>query len=314
MAGDSAAGATMYVTLEPCSHFGRTNPCANLIIDRKISRVVIATIDPNEHISGQGIKRLEEANIMVDVGLLKDKALKLNKEFFHYITEKTPYVTMKTAMSLDGKIATQTGESNWITSENARLDVHHYRHQHDAILVGVGTVIADNPKLTTRLYKGGKSPIRIILDTTLRTPLTANVVTDQQVATWIFTGKKVEQPKIKPFLKYPLVEIIQLESESISIHNVLQILGKRKIMSLFVEGGSEINGSFLETGNINQLITYIAPKLIGGRLAPTSIGGIGISNLNNVRQVEIQQIKQIGDDIKIVSELVKEENNVYWDY
>lgn len=250
----------------------------------------------------------------MEVGLLRAEAMELNKEFFHYIKTKTPYVTMKTATSLDGKIATSAGESKWITGEMARLDVHQYRHQHDAILVGVQTVIADDPSLTTRLPNGGKSPIRIILDTTLRTPINAQVVTDQKVATWIFTGKNVEQAKVNLFIKHSTVEIIQLESESISISDVLQVLGKREIMSLFVEGGSEINGSFLEARKINQLITYIAPKLIGGTLAPTSIGGIGIQYIREVPQLKIKTVEQIGKDIKIVSELQKEENDVYRDY
>lgn len=313
MAGDLANGATMYVTLEPCSHYGKTNPCADLIIKKKISRVVVATVDPNEKVSGKGINRLKEAGLQVEIGLLREEAMELNKEFFHYIKTKKPYVTMKTATSLDGKIATYKGESQWITGVKARLDVHQNRHQHDAILVGVQTVITDNPSLTTRLPNGGKNPIRIILDTTLRTPIHANVVTNEEGVTWIFTGKNVKQSKLDQFSNHFNVEVIQLESESISINDVLQVLGKRKVMSLFVEGGSVVNGSFLESGKINQVITYIAPKLIGGTVAPTSIGGTGIGNIQDVPKLKIKTVEQIGEDIKVVSEFEKEENDVYWD-
>lgn len=183
MAGERTKGATLYVTLEPCSHFGRTPPCANLIIEKGVDRVVIATLDPNNKVTGKGVEKLRNSGIQVDVGILAKEAHTLNKQFFHYIRAQTPFVTLKSAMSLDGKIATVTGESRWITGEEARKDAHYYRHTHDAILVGVNTVLKDKPHLTTRLPLGGKNPIRIILDTHLHTPLEANVVTDREAKT-----------------------------------------------------------------------------------------------------------------------------------
>jgi diaminohydroxyphosphoribosylaminopyrimidine deaminase/5-amino-6-(5-phosphoribosylamino)uracil reductase len=170
MAGIKAKGATLYVTLEPCSHFGKTPPCSDLVIRTGIKKVFVATTDPNPQVAGTGIERIRKAGIEVHLGLLQEEARELNKVFFYNIRTGLPFVTLKSAISLDGKTATVTGESKWITGEEARNDVHQYRHQHDAILVGVNTLIKDNPTLTTRLASGGKNPVRIILDTHLRTP------------------------------------------------------------------------------------------------------------------------------------------------
>ncbi|MBP1970651.1 diaminohydroxyphosphoribosylaminopyrimidine deaminase/5-amino-6-(5-phosphoribosylamino)uracil reductase [Virgibacillus natechei] len=311
MAGDKAIGATIYVTLEPCAHHGRTPPCAELIIDKGIKRAVIAVTDPNEKVAGQGINMLREANVQVDLGVLEKDAEELNAVFFHYTKTKTPFVTVKSAISLDGKTATVTGESKWITGEEARLDVHHYRRTHDAILVGINTVLTDNPSLTARIPNSGGNPVRIILDTNLRTPLDANVVTDNEAPTWIFVGKHVEETKMEPFFKKPQVDVIQLEDEEIRINNVLEMLGEREITSLFVEGGAAINGSFLKNGQINQLLMYMAPKLIGGKLAPTSFTGEGIRQISDVLELEIKEVEMIGEDIKFRAETRKEEKDVY---
>lgn len=308
MAGTNARGATIYVTLEPCSHVGKTPPCAQLIIHSGIARVVVANEDPHEKVAGQGIVMLQEAGITVDVGVLKEEVAEINDVFFHYIRTKRPYVTMKTGVSLDGKIATPSGESRWITGEASRRDVHAYRHQHDAILVGVNTVLIDNPQLTTRLSHGGKNPIRIVLDTHLRTPLDATVVTDGVTRTIIFVGNTVPQEKMLLYTAYELVEVVQLKTATIILEDVLKLLGEREVASLFVEGGSKINDSFLRSGMINKFIVYVAPKLIGGSKAPTPIGGEGIHTLSNVLQLEITSIEQIGDDVKIVAQqrIVKE--------
>lgn len=311
MAGEKAKGGSIYVTLEPCSHYGRTAPCADLLIEKGIKHVIIACLDPNERVSGKGIEKLRKAEIKVDVGILHQEAMELNKVYFHYIKTKRPYVTMKTAISLDGKIATVTGESKWITSEDARLDVHHYRDQHDGILVGINTIIADNPSLTTRLPQGGRNPIRIVLDTTLRIPIDAKVIIDGEAETWIFVGKHVNEEKKSRFKGMDRVRIIQLDEDEIQIPTVLDVLGKEKMMSLFVEGGAEVNGSFLESRQINQVITYISPKLIGGKMAPTSFTGNGISFINEAVSLQIKQIEQISEDIKIVAELNEEDEDVY---
>ncbi|MFN7253096.1 MAG: bifunctional diaminohydroxyphosphoribosylaminopyrimidine deaminase/5-amino-6-(5-phosphoribosylamino)uracil reductase RibD [Anaerobacillus sp.] len=300
MAGDRAIGATIYVTLEPCSHHGKTPPCADLIIKNKLKRVVIACLDPNPLVAGRGVAKLRNANIEVEVGVLEEEARELNKVFFHYIKTKKPYVTLKTATSLDGKIATSTGESKWITGAVAREDVQQLRHEHDAILVGVGTVLADNPSLTTRRSVGGKNPIRIILDHQLRTPLLSKVVTDGQAETWIITGNAPPQSRLSELSQFG-IKVISLKTDLIAIEELLSVLGERGITSLFVEGGSKVNDSFLQSRFINQVINYIAPKLIGGKEAPTSFSGTGFENLADALQLSIKEVKQLGDDLKIVS-------------
>ncbi|MFD3447858.1 bifunctional diaminohydroxyphosphoribosylaminopyrimidine deaminase/5-amino-6-(5-phosphoribosylamino)uracil reductase RibD [Microbacteriaceae bacterium 4G12] len=310
MAGDKAGGSTVYVTLEPCSHYGKTPPCCNLLIEKKVKRVVIATLDHNPLVRGHGVKKLREAGIDVEVGVLEKEATTINKAFFHYMKTKTPYVTLKTAMSLDGKIATSTGESKWITGEEARRDVHVYRHQNDGILVGVNTVIADNPSLTTRLPNGGRHPIRIILDTHLRTPLVSKVLTDDLAPTWIITGAHISTEQRKLY-ESSNVQVLSMSTELISIQELLYTLGEKGILSLFVEGGQSVHASFLEEGYFQELITYINPKLIGGQNAPTFFGGNGFPSLQDATLLHIQSIEQMGQDIKIVAVPRNEVQHVY---
>ncbi|WP_188632523.1 bifunctional diaminohydroxyphosphoribosylaminopyrimidine deaminase/5-amino-6-(5-phosphoribosylamino)uracil reductase RibD [Lentibacillus kapialis] len=312
MAGDKARGATIYVTLEPCSHHGRTPPCADLIIEKGVTRVVIAVKDPNEKVAGRGIKKIEAAGVDVELGVLQQEAAEVNKYFFHYTRTKTPYVTMKSAVSLDGKTATYTGDSKWVTGEASRRDVHQYRHTHDAILVGVNTILADNPSLTARIPAGGKNPLRIILDSNLRTPLNANVVNDQQATTWILTEQNITEEQTALFKNKSGVSVIPLNS--LEPGNVLTYLGDQKVLSLFVEGGAAVNGSFLGSGKINQLVQYMAPKLIGGREAPSSIAGNGFKRMTETLQLDILKTEMIGGDFKIVAEPRKDDSNVYGDY
>jgi diaminohydroxyphosphoribosylaminopyrimidine deaminase / 5-amino-6-(5-phosphoribosylamino)uracil reductase len=299
MAGDKTKGATIYVTLEPCSHHGKTPPCADLIIASGIERVVVASTDPNPVVAGRGISKLREAGITVETGVLEAEALELNDVFFHFIKTGLPYVTLKSATSLDGKTATVTGESKWITGEAARQDVHNLRHQHDAILVGVNTVIADDPSLTTRLPGGGKNPVRIILDSTLRTPLNARVVRDGEAATWVVTTSQAEQGKVAE-MEALGVEVIVL-TETLKIPEILKALGERGITSLFVEGGAEVHGSFLKEGAFQQFISYMAPKLIGGKNAPSVFGGEGIVHIGDAVSLQIKDVSMIGDDIRIIA-------------
>jgi diaminohydroxyphosphoribosylaminopyrimidine deaminase/5-amino-6-(5-phosphoribosylamino)uracil reductase len=300
MAGELVENSTVYVTLEPCSHFGKTPPCANLLIDSQVSRVVVATTDPNPLVAGKGIEKLRKAGIEVEVGVMAKEANELYDMFFHYISTKTPYVTLKTAVTLDGKTATYTGSSQWITGEKAREDVHHYRHLHDAILVGVNTVIQDDPSLTTRLPTGGLHPIRIILDHSLRTPLHVKLVNDRLAETWIVISSTVTEDEKAPFLSKG-IKLIQMENERINIQSLLLKLGEYSITSILVEGGSEINGSFLSERAFNQVISYIAPKLIGGRGAPGFIGGDGFPNMGDATQLMFKAMEQVGDDIKIIA-------------
>jgi diaminohydroxyphosphoribosylaminopyrimidine deaminase / 5-amino-6-(5-phosphoribosylamino)uracil reductase len=303
MAGEKANGATLYVTLEPCSHFGKTPPCSNLVIESGIRKVFVASVDPNPLVGGAGIKKMRESGIEVEVGLLEEEAIALNKVFFHYISTGLPYVTLKSATSLDGKVATVTGESKWITGEEARKDVHQFRHTQDAILVGVNTVITDNPSLTTRLETGGKNPIRVILDSNLRTPLKSGVIHDQAAKTIIVTGAGAEPERAKQFEEQG-IEIIKLETEKVGIKEMLEKLGERGITSLYVEGGAEVHGSFLREKAFQRVITYIAPKLIGGRNAPSAYGGEGIARLEETVPLKVIDVKQIGQDIRIIAEPV----------
>src|SRR5690606_6510559 len=303
MAGENAKQATVYVTLEPCSHHGKTPPCADLLVNSGVKRVVIATTDPNPLVAGKGISKLKAAGIEVEVGVCKGQADALNAVFYHYLDKKLPYVTLKSATTLDGKIATVSGESKWITGEASRNDVHLYRSIHDAILVGVNTVLVDNPSLTTRLPNGtGKNPIRIILDSTLRTPLDSKVVNDGEAQTWLIVTNKVNQEKINEFSGKKGVRVLQLEESSLSIKSVLTLIGSQGIYYVFVEGGAEVNGSFLKEKAINQVIVYLAPKLFGGKLAPTAIGGAGIELIDDALQLRIKSVEQLGEDVKIVAE------------
>lgn len=310
MAGENAHGATVYVTLEPCSHHGKTPPCCDLLIAKNVKRVVVAVLDSNPLVSGQGVKRLQEAGIDVTIGVLEKEAKELNCYFFHYMQAKRPFVTLKTAMSLDGKIATRTGESKWITGEEARADVHRYRHTHDAILVGVNTIITDNPHLTTRIVNGGKNPIRIVLDTHLRTPLSSHVITDGEAPTWLIVGNDVSKEKIAKF-QSGMVSVLQMKTNHIEINELLDLLGEKNILSLFVEGGQTVHASFLEANCFQELITYISPKLIGGKEAPTCFGGNGFTQLEDALTLHIQSMEQIGDDIKVVATPRKEVPYVY---
>jgi diaminohydroxyphosphoribosylaminopyrimidine deaminase/5-amino-6-(5-phosphoribosylamino)uracil reductase len=300
MAGDHVKAATVYVTLEPCSHFGKTPPCSNLLIESKVDRVVVATQDPNPLVSGKGIEKLRNAGITVEVGVLKHEADVLYEEFFHFISTKTPFVTLKTAVTLDGKTASYTGSSKWITGEAAREDVHRLRHSNDAILVGVNTVIEDDPSLTTRLKTGGVNPIRIVLDHHLRTPLHSKLINDKESETWIVVSSSVTEEQKTPYL-HKGVQVIQMNDEKIDIQELLRKLGELSITSLLVEGGSEVNASFLNQNAFNQVISYIAPKLIGGKLAPGFIGGIGIEDMNSAVKLEFKSIEQLGEDMKVIA-------------
>lgn len=300
MAGEKAKGATLYVTLEPCSHYGKTPPCSNLVISSGIKKVYVATTDPNPQVAGSGIERMRKAGIEVEVGLLQQEARRLNKVFFYNILTGLPYVTLKSATSLDGKTATVTGESKWITGEEAREDVHQLRHEHDAILVGVNTVLKDDPSLTTRLKGGGENPIRVILDTHLRTPLTAKVIHDQQAPTWIVTGSSIPKEQ-KRLYEQAGVKLISMPNGPVETKELLSVLGAEGITSLFVEGGAEVNGSFLKDRAFQQIIVYIGSKLIGGRNAPTAIAGKGIEKIADAISIKIEEASMLGRDLKIVA-------------
>lgn len=297
MAGDSSRGATIYVTLEPCSHFGRTGPCAQAIIDAGIKKAVVATLDPNPIVSGNGVRMLEEAGIEVIVGVRERESQEMNEVFNKFIVEKTPFVTLKAASTLDGKIATHSLDSKWITSEEARLDVHLLRSQHMAILVGVGTVVEDDPELTARI-PNGRNPLRVVLDSTLRIPLDSKLVTDGITDTWIFTSQQYDADKRKA-LEALGISIYETSSDTqVDVLDVVRILGEKGISSLFIEGGGTINAAFLENGLIDKVVFYFAPKLVGGKIAPTFIEGTGIEWMKDAIDLQDGEFTKIGKDFK----------------
>ena len=299
MAGDKARGGTIYVTLEPCSHHGRTGPCAVAIVEAGIKTVVIATLDPNPIVSGNGVKILEEAGIDVVLGILEEPSRIMNEVFNKYIVTETPFVTLKAGITLDGKIATHSSDSKWITSEEARHDVHQLRNENMAILVGVNTVIADNPELTTRI-PNGRNPLRIVLDSTLKITLDRKVITDKIADTWIFTSANFDVEK-KALLESMGISVFSTTGLThVNPTEVVHILGERGISSLLIEGGGTINAAFLERKLIDKAVIYIAPKLIGGQQAPTFLEGSGIDKMGDAVELEDADIIKIGKDFKFV--------------
>ena len=296
MAGDLAKDSTMYVTLEPCSHYGKTPPCVNAIINAGIKKVFVAMTDPNPEVDG--IKILRDAGIEIEIGLLEDDARKLNEFFLKWITTDKPFVSLKSAMTLDGKIATSSGQSKWITSDESRQRVHELRDIHDAIMVGIGTVLIDNPLLTARVY-GGKNPIRIIVDSNARTPLISNVVTNHQAQTIIAVTKNAPLERVDA-LKNCGVEIIFAgDGERVDLNILMNELARRNIISVFVEGGGTLNFSLLESNLVDKVYTFIAPKILGGRESMTSVEGHGFDNISSAIHLKNISTEMIGSDILI---------------
>nr|WP_074600804.1 bifunctional diaminohydroxyphosphoribosylaminopyrimidine deaminase/5-amino-6-(5-phosphoribosylamino)uracil reductase RibD [Sediminibacillus halophilus] len=304
-AGEAAAGAVMYVTLEPCSHHGKTPPCADLIVEHQLAKVYIACLDPNPEVAGRGAEKLRQAGIEVEVGLRQERAIELNRRFFKQIREKLPFVTLKAAMTLDGKAAASTGDSRWITSEAAREDVHRQRDLHDAVLVGIGTVMADDPRLTVRLPEGGKQPIRIVLDSDLRIPADSKLLTRPEAPTWLICGSSADVEQAK--LIKPHVKVFKLDTKKVELEAVLNLLAEQRVQSVYVEGGSSIHGAFVETGLFDECHWYIAPLLLGGSDAITVVGG-GVSPeyIRQARQLEIKSVEKISGDLKIIAVPKKE--------
>lgn len=300
MAGDQAKGATLYVTLEPCSHYGKTPPCANLVKDSGVKRVVVAAKDPNPAVAGKGINIIKEAGIEVEVGVLEEEAKRLNERFMHNMITQTPFVVSKVAMTLDGKIAAYTGHSQWITGEEARKEVHYLRNEVDAILVGVGTVLADNPKLTTRLDQPAKNPIRIILDSELRTPLDSNVADCSEAQTIILTSLDEEDEKAGS-LKEKGVQVIQVpyRSGKMDLQSALKRLYEEGVTDILLEGGSEVNASFMRERLIQKYIVYIAPKILGGKSSFTPFRGEDVETVDEAVQLTFESVEKVGEDLKV---------------
>ncbi len=336
-AGARARGADLYVTLEPCNHQGRTPPCTRAVLDAGIGRVAIATPDPNPRVNGGGAEFLQSRGLQVEIGLLADQARRLNEAWFKWVETGLPFVIAKAACSLDGKIATAGGESQWLTGETARAFGHQLRHQTDAILVGVGTVLADDPQLTTRLpgrtkenekrktknEKRSRDPIRIVVDSRLRLPLSARLLhLDSPAATWVACTDAAPTEKIKALQNlgaevlvmpamvretHPTEEIsASAASESrglVALRPLLAELGRRQIQNLLVEGGAETLGSFFDQRLVDKFYFFYAPKILGGKNAPGVLAGAGVQRLGDALQARDLRVRKLGPDLLVTGYL-----------
>jgi len=298
-AGSLAQGADLYVTMEPCNHTGKTPPCSVAIIKAGIKRVFVAVRDPNPLVNGQGIATLRAHGIEVVEGIMENEARKLNEVFFKYIVHRTPFVALKTALSLDGKIATESGESQWITEEAARHHGHTLRNRYDAILAGIGTVQKDNPRLTCRLTgQETRDPMRIIVDSKLAISEQANVLNlESDAPTVIATTKRAPADRLKQLQKRANVIVVN-DGPQVDLAVLLDILGKMEVTSILVEGGSRINGSFLTANLVDRYYFYLAPIIIGGQHAPGPFSK-GFSSLADALALTDISVEQLGPDILV---------------
>ncbi len=300
-AGSAAKGATLYVTLEPCSHTNkRTPPCTPLVVQSGVKRVVVAMIDPNPQVSGGGIKALRKRGIEVATGVLETEARRLNEAFVKYITTGMPFVTLKIAQTLDGKTATATGESKWITGEEARAEGHRLRDGNDAILVGINTVLKDNPSLTARIPKG-RDPLRIIVDSTLRIPDTARIITQKSSAgTVVATLADAQKAKIEK-LRNAGAEVLLVRGRDrrVDLADLMKKLGKKGIMSVLIEGGAEVHASAIEAGIADKIVVFLAPLLMTGKDSLCSIGGISPARLSQAVRLHNISIRPVGRDFMV---------------
>lgn len=306
-AGELAQGADVYVTLEPCAHYGKTPPCAKALVEAKVKNVYGGLLDVNPKVAGKGFKILEDAGIHVEYGFLQDELRKQNEVFFKWIEHKKPFVVLKAAMTLDGKIATATGQSKWITNETSRAYGYKLRDIYDGIMVGINTVIEDNPMLTARV-DGGKNPIRIVVDSSLKIDINANIVQDKSAKTIIATTDKADKDKILK-LQAQDVDVIVVdkdENDKVDIEKLLDILGQKNICSILVEGGATLSGSFVAKKLVDKVYFFIAPKIIGGKEAKTPVAGTGILNLQEALALKDIQIEKLEEDILIIGRVDKD--------
>jgi diaminohydroxyphosphoribosylaminopyrimidine deaminase/5-amino-6-(5-phosphoribosylamino)uracil reductase len=299
-AGARARGATAYVSLEPHAHHGRTPPCTDALINAGIARVVLPIEDPNPQVSGKGIVHMQSAGVEVSVGLMATEAERLNEKYMHFMKTSRPFVHLKLATSLDGKIATRAGHSRWITGAESRQRVHELRHEYDAILVGAGTASTDDPLLTDRSGKQRRRPlVRVVLDETLKlSPASKMVATTNDAPVIVFAGPQVENSRIEE-LESRGVEVVQEETGGRDLGKMLEELGRRSIQSVLVEGGASVAGKLLDAGLVNKVSFFIAPRIIGGREAPGAIGGDGAETLAEALELKDVEVHTRGRDIEV---------------
>lgn len=305
MAGEKAAGAVLYVTLEPCNHYGKTPPCTEQIIAAGIRKVVAACVDPNPLVQGSGIARLREAGIEVVTGVCEEEARHLNRYFFKWSATGRPYVTVKTAATLDGKLAASTGDSRWVTGEESRRRVHRLRRQHDAIMVGINTVLHDDPQLTIRWgEERGRPPLRVVVDSRLRLPLDCRLARDGEAPTLVYTTGAAPLEKVETLRRLG-VDVIVLGGETgvvgaagrVDLAEVMGDLGRRGVTSVLVEGGGTLNFSLLARRLVDEVVAFIAPKIVGGAAAPTAFDGGGFARMADAIALADIRVEQVGDDV-----------------
>ena len=311
-AGDQARGATVYVNLEPCCHYGRTPPCTRAIIQAGVSEVHFSLVDPNSPVAGRGKRDLEEAGIRVVVGEGAEASQRVNEAYFKFITTGLPFVTAKFAASLDGKIATHSGDTRWITGEVARFEAHRLRATADAVMVGIGTVLADDPQLTARDEEGRplpRQPLRTIVDSSGRIPATARLF--QEPGQVMVAGAYVPQEQAKA-LKHGGAEIVQLPAEdgSVDLKALLALLGQREVTSVLAEGGGTLLGSLFDQGLVDKIVAFIAPIIIGGAAATPAVGGQGSATLTQALRLRDVQTEHVGEDLMVVGYPVKQGEEV----
>lgn len=306
-AGVRALGSTIYVTLEPCSHYGKTPPCALALIEAQVSRVVIASLDPNPLVAGRGIDILKQAGIAVETGVLDDLARYQNRVFRKYIQTGLPYVMLKSAMTLDGKIATTSGDSRWVSGEQSRAMVHAWRNEFKAIMVGINTVLKDDPMLNTRLVDGGcRNPVRIVLDSLARIPMDCRLVNSaREIPLWLIVTSKASEEKLSQLRDHGVMVVKSSVEEDgkIDLRWLMHTLGDKNIDSVLLEGGGELNYSALATGIVDEVAQFIAPKIVGGGTSLTPVGGQGISLMRDAISTGHMRVTKVGDDVLINSEL-----------
>lgn len=305
MAGEKARGATVYVTLEPCDHHGRTPPCSRALIEHGVARVVVAMVDPNPLVAGGGIRRLRQAGVKVEVGLLEEDARALNRGFIQRMTRGRPWVIAKIAMTLDAQIATRTGESRWITGEKAREKVHELRSRVDAVVTGVGTVIADDPRLTARPPGGGlpRQPLRVVLDSRLRIPADAQILSTVSARTVVCAGRGLAPAERVAELAARGVDVWLIDPDSeggLDLRQVFGRLGEAGVNTALVEAGGRLQGSVFRSGLVDEVVFFLAPKLLMGSGIP-ALAGEGVERLAQSARLEITGVETVGEDLKVTA-------------
>lgn len=294
--GFDIKGSTMFVSLEPCCHYGKTPPCTEAILEEGISKVVVATLDPNPLVAGKGVEILKQKGVEVVLGVLEKQAQKINEDFFIYITQKRPFVHIKVAQTIDGKIATKTGSSKWITSQESRKYAHILRNQATAVLVGSNTAQLDNPSLTVRYIQTERQPIRVLLDSKLKVPLNYNIYS-KEADTIVITSKEADPYKKEILSKQSNVKLYTLDTYNgkFKIKDILEILYQNQIVHLLVEGGKEVITSFIKEDFWDKISLFTAPKIVGED-GISSFGSLGVNDINESIKLKVEDFKRFGDD------------------